>query len=65
MDKPMARFDGIVEGDSVQKASKNKGIEYGLEDGNIYDQETIEISTTTVCNTATRKPGRGPQTGKI
>ena len=27
VDKPMARFDGIVEGDSVQKASKNKGIE--------------------------------------
>ena len=48
MDKPMARFDGIVEGDSVQKASKNKGIEYGPEDGNIYDQETIEISTNKV-----------------
>lgn len=44
----MACFDGIVEGDSVQKASKNKGIEYGPEEGNLYDQETIEISTDKV-----------------
>lgn len=27
VDKPMARFDGIVKGDSVQSPSKNKGID--------------------------------------